>query len=156
MNDTTLTSDIRTPVLVVVRAGNWIEVFGPENVYATIVNAPFTGTVAGEVLAEEYLDVTLPRRMAKIYAPGNRRAADLARIVTPSDIAAAKLNVAVLRTLNVIEEKRHDPITHHVDNNASQSPEIDPATSIQVSPAIAAANRRAIEHRKHARRRTGA
>lgn len=104
MNNTTISGNERTPVLIVVHSGNWVEVYGPKNVEATIVNAPFVGTVAGEIVAEEYLDATLPHRMAEIYSPGNRRAADSARIVRPSDIAAAKLDVAVLRTLSAVED----------------------------------------------------
>lgn len=104
MNDTTTTSNEKTPVLIVVHSGSWVEVFGPKNIEATIVNAPFIGTVAGEVLAEQYLDATLPHRMAAIYCPGNRRAADSARIVRPSDIAAAKLDVAIARTLSELKE----------------------------------------------------
>ncbi len=42
--------------------------------------------------------------MREIYYPSNRVAADLVRLLLPSDIARRRVDVAVLRTLDEIDK----------------------------------------------------
>ena len=80
----------REAVLVVLHHDGWVEVYGEHSIDVHIAVMPRMATPEGERLADEYLELTLPKRFRKIYFPGNRRAADMMRKVTPQDIAEKK------------------------------------------------------------------
>jgi len=94
-------------VLVVAHHDGWLEVFGDrEHIDARIVMAPTLGGEPStatqqrfEVLAEEYLELTIPRRYRDIYVPINRRAADKLRLVTPESIACRQTDIELLRAI---------------------------------------------------------
>lgn len=95
----------RNAVLVVAHADGWLEVFAdPTQVDAHIAILPTVlsaATIAdrqrAEILGEEYLAASLPRRYRDVYWPSWRRAADKLRIVTPWDIAWRSHDLELLR-----------------------------------------------------------
>ena len=93
----------RETVLVLAYADGWIEVYAERHVSAKIVLVPSTGSVAGEVLAERYLDETLPYRYREVHWPGKLRAADKLRTVRPSDMARRDHDLALLHGLQAVE-----------------------------------------------------
>ncbi|MCO6455097.1 MAG: hypothetical protein J5I93_07340 [Pirellulaceae bacterium] len=58
--------------------------------------------IAGELLSEEWLDMTLPQRYADLREPYLRRAAEQLRVVRPSDILRRRLSLSVLAALGQI------------------------------------------------------
>lgn len=90
----------RSAILVVLHADGWIEVYGQPYVDVHMAVMPHTTTPEGERAAEEYLDTILARRYRDLYWPGLRRAADLVRSVSPSDIARRDWELELLTTLD--------------------------------------------------------
>ncbi|MCO6044143.1 hypothetical protein NG895_09505 [Aeoliella sp. ICT_H6.2] len=93
----------RHSVLVLIHADGWIEVFAERHVDVRIEMVPYTGTVSGEVLAEEYLDLTLSPRYRELHLPINCRAADKFRVVRPSDLLRREHELALLNGLDAFE-----------------------------------------------------
>lgn len=94
----------RHSVLVLFHADGWIEVFAERHVDVRIEMVPYTGTVSGEVLAEEYLDLTLSPRYRELHLPINCRAADKFRVVRPSDLLRREHELTLLQGLDVFEK----------------------------------------------------
>ncbi|MCO6047951.1 hypothetical protein NG895_28950 [Aeoliella sp. ICT_H6.2] len=95
----------RQAVLVLAHADGWLEAFAERNIDVLIVMVPTTGTVAGEVVAEEFLDQTLPLRYRDLHWPIKRRAADKLRIVRPSDLVRRQHDLALLQGLDAVEQR---------------------------------------------------
>lgn len=89
----------RERVLIVVHGDGWIEVFAERHVDVRIQIAPHMSIPEGERLAEEYIEAALPARFRDLYFPGFLRAADLARVIKPSDIERCTFNVELVRIL---------------------------------------------------------
>lgn len=89
----------REAVLIVVCGDHWIEAYAEKNVDVQIVFKPHVDTPEGEIAAEQYLEANLPTRYRKLFWPGKRRAADLVRVIRPSDIARCKWEVDLLQSI---------------------------------------------------------
>ncbi|WP_442485599.1 hypothetical protein [Aeoliella sp. SH292] len=94
---------IPQPVLLLAHADGWLEVFAERHIQAKIVMVPSTGSLTGELLAEQYLDATLPHRYRDLHWPGKLRAADRLRTVRPSDLMRREHDLAILQGLDGIE-----------------------------------------------------
>ncbi len=105
----------RQAVLVVMHADGWVEAFAERNIDVYIVNKPHTGTTEGEVLGEEYLDRTLPRRYGQLHFPVNQRAARQLEVTTPSDIQHRDTQLGILRDIQQVRagilEQREERLT---------------------------------------------
>ena len=101
----------RETVLVVPNADGWIGVYGGNNIDVQIAMMPHMTTPEGERLAEQYLELTLPKRYRVLYWPGNRRAADLVRVITPQDIAQRKWELEMMTTLDAIAARSKGGVT---------------------------------------------
>jgi hypothetical protein len=88
-----------TPVLVAIHSDGYIEVFGERDIDVRIVNVPAVGSVRGEILAEEFIELNLPPRHRAVYAPGMIRAAKCGRKVTPQEIADVRTSLQLLRVM---------------------------------------------------------
>jgi len=89
----------REAVLILAHGDGWIEAFAEKHVDVRIEMVPHMTTSAGEILAEEYVELSLPKRYQDIYWPGNRRAADMMRVVRPSDIVQRDYELDLLRAI---------------------------------------------------------
>jgi hypothetical protein len=95
----------RQAVLVLAHADGWLEVFAEPNVDVRIAMVPTTGTIAGESLAEAYLELALSPRYRELHWPGKLRAADRLRVLRPSELLHRDHELALLRGLNAIEQR---------------------------------------------------
>lgn len=139
-------------VVVLLHGDGLVEVFGTRQVEVTVVNVPYVGTIEGQKLSQEYVETTLPMRAKEIFWPNNLRASGIARPLLPSDIARRKAGLAMLQILDHIEDRGPDEPPADV---IAEDPAIPPKPIRRIpgkSPAIRAANRRAIKHRRDARR----
>ena len=103
----------RTPretVLVVVNGDGWVQVYGQKHVDVRIVIAPYTTTPEGERLAEEYVELTLSQRYRDLYWPGMIRAADMVRVIRPSDIVQHNWNLDLLRSIKRLGKELRDHV----------------------------------------------
>lgn len=92
----------RDGVIVPIRIGRRC-VYDPIAVIdAHLAIIPAMGTVAGEVLAEEYFETNIPARHRRLYLPGMIRAAKMNRVVTPYEIANIRDDLAMLRTIDCL------------------------------------------------------
>lgn len=94
-------STARTPVLVVMHADGWTEIFGALSVDVHIAHMPAV-PIEHQAIGEEWLAHTLPAKFSRVYRSCSPRAADLCRPLFPSSIAAARTDVAILHALNDI------------------------------------------------------
>lgn len=88
----------REAVLLVLNPDGWVEAYAERHVDVHIairLHVP----PEGEQLADEYLDLTLPRRFRQVYWPGLLRAADTVRTVTPSDVAWREWELELLHAI---------------------------------------------------------
>lgn len=99
------------PVLLLAYADGWLELFAERHIQAKIVMVPSTGTIGGELLAEQYLDATLPHRYRDLHWPGKLRAADRIRTVRPSELVRRQHELAILSGLDAIERRFSQPIS---------------------------------------------
>ena len=90
----------REAVLIVVHSDGWIQVFAEKHVDVRIEMLPHSVTPEAEILAEDYLGSSLPKRYRDVYWPGLQRAADLFRPVLPSDIAQRNWELDLLKTID--------------------------------------------------------
>ncbi len=88
------------PVLVAIYCDGFVEVFGDKQVDAVVINVPSTGSTRGEILAEQFVELSIPARHRHIYVPGLVRASKLGRVVTPDEIHKSRLTLAMLRALD--------------------------------------------------------
>ena len=90
----------RHKVLIVLHSDGFVEAFADkEHIDVETVVMPHSSNVP---LAEEYVELTIPRPYREIYFPGNRRAVDQVRTLLPSDIAWQKWNREFLDGLNAV------------------------------------------------------
>lgn len=90
----------RDAVLIVAHGDGWLEAYAERHVDVMLVQPPYVLGIAGERLADEWLDATLPRRYADLRWPILRRAAERLRAVRPSDILRRQLDLDLLRALD--------------------------------------------------------
>lgn len=76
----------RRKVLVVLHDDGFVEAFGHDDVDVKVVNLTSV-PVRGESLAEDYLELTLPKPYRDVYWPGMSRATGFMRKVTVLDLA---------------------------------------------------------------------
>ena len=86
----------REAVLILAHGDGWIEAFAEKHVDVRIEMVPWMTTPAGEILAEEYVELSVPKRYRDVYWPNLRRAADMVRTVRPSDIERVAWNLEFL------------------------------------------------------------
>ncbi len=89
-------------ILVLCHWDGWIEVYGIANVKICMVPevpgpADTIDNIQGELLAEQYIEKTLPESYRRVFMPGLR--ADFAKIETvrPSDLARRQLMASLMR-----------------------------------------------------------
>ena len=98
----------REAVLVLAHPDGWLETFAEKHVDVRIVMVPQVTTQAGEILAEEYVEASLPKRYRDVYWPANRRAADMLRVVRPSDIAWREYELELLRAIQQLGNQQEE------------------------------------------------
>ena len=103
----------REQVLVIAHHDNWIECFAERHIDVRIVMMPYVGIDAtGEILAEQWLEQSIPECYRNIYFPGNLRAAAKIETILPSKIAWRNAEMSFLRLLNTMANQK--PISGRV------------------------------------------
>ena len=90
----------RHKVLLVLHADGFIEAFADSDVDVRTVVMP--DVPGGETLAEEYVELTIPRAYREVYFPGNRRAVDNVRRLLPSQLMQQQLDRELMDGLNAV------------------------------------------------------
>lgn len=88
-------------VLILLHSDGFIEVYG-EGVNVCMLNVPHADCMAGEVLAEELVDLSIPKRFAELHTKDKLIATENLRKVLPSDIMYIKEMKRTLRELSAI------------------------------------------------------
>jgi len=84
-------------VLIVGHGDGYFEVFADRHVRVHFQQLPTTGTPEGEIVAEKFIECTMPRPYLDIYYPSNRRLLERVTPIKPSDIARRRADVELLR-----------------------------------------------------------
>lgn len=96
-----LTPPRREQVLVVAHGDGFIQAFAEGHIDIRIVMMPMVdGSSHGEILAEEWLERSVPDCYRRIFWPGNVRATAMHERVRPSNIAVGETELALLRCLD--------------------------------------------------------
>lgn len=92
------------PAVLILNHHDRVEVFAERGAAKIhIENVPHVaGTPAEEILAEQYLDASLPRWIRGTYFPANLRASELLRTWAPSGIARRDAELSVIRACDQI------------------------------------------------------
>lgn len=98
-------------VLVVAHADGYIEVFADKGIRCRFVNICQMPTVEGEILAERYLEESLPKPFKDIYFPGNRIVTGNVLQLTPELLAKREFEVDVVRACNAVQLINSDTTT---------------------------------------------
>lgn len=93
----------RQPVLIVTHADGYFEVFG-RDIDVHVATMAAMDDVAGELVADDYLGITLPDRFRKIYFPGLIKTTGQVRDIRPRDIAYRELRLSMLRAMETIKQ----------------------------------------------------
>lgn len=94
----------RVPVLVVLHSDGYVEVFG-EHLDVHLVQA-LAAEQPEEVLADEYLDATLPRRFRDLHYPYNLVAAACCERRTAEDELYRRLALELVREARALWQER--------------------------------------------------
>ncbi|QDS97704.1 hypothetical protein [Adhaeretor mobilis] len=95
----------RQHVLIVAHADGYLEVFGEKNLDIRISNIPLAHSREAERIAEDALELSLPRCYRQLYFPGKRRATATLMPLLPSTMARAKAVKRTIRQLNQLVQK---------------------------------------------------
>ena len=88
----------REPVLIVAHGDGWLDVYGAKHVDVHIVMQPWTGSIDGEILAEEWVAENIPWRYRPLLM--SRRQTGMVRMVLPSELAETNTKLEIIRILN--------------------------------------------------------
>lgn len=94
----------RANALAVLGGDGDLEIYGPSTLDVLIVNRPYLPTPQGEILAEEYLDLTLPQSGREIFFPGMIRARRFVEKLALSDLLLVNYQREVLRALDQLQD----------------------------------------------------
>ena len=100
----------RHKVLLVLHADGFIEAYADRD-HVDVRTVVMPHVPGGEILAEEYMELTLPRVYRDIFFPLNRRAVDNVRKLAPSQIVQQQLDREFLSTLTDLRaevDKEHE------------------------------------------------
>lgn len=100
----------REKVLVLLNADGFVECFASKQVDIHVTNVPQASTPAAEIAAQEYVGLTIPRSYRDVYWPSYRRAAELMRTITATDIMRRDADVELLQS---IQNKNNDRKENH-------------------------------------------
>ena len=93
----------RQPVLVVLHSDGFVQVYGDKStVDAHIVIMPLQTTNEGQIWAEKYVDMYLPKRHSDVFWPSNLIGTHQVRTVTSSDLADREHNLRLCNVLSSI------------------------------------------------------
>jgi hypothetical protein len=100
---------MRHKVLIILHADGYIEAFADRE-QVDVLTVVMPHVPGGEILAEEYLELTLTKPYRDIYYPLNRRAVDNVRTILPSQIMrqqVAREFLLDLRNIRADADKEH-------------------------------------------------
>jgi len=88
----------REPVLIVAHGDGWLDVYAEKHVDVHIVMQPWTGSIDGEILAEEWVAENIPWRYRPLLM--SRRQTGMVRMVLPSELADTQMKLGILKSLD--------------------------------------------------------
>jgi hypothetical protein len=90
----------REALLIVLHGDGYVQAFSEKHIDVRIAVCPYMESPEGEILAEEFLELSLPWRYRELYWPGNLRAMGIACEARPSEIAYADWQLEMIQTLD--------------------------------------------------------
>ena len=96
----------REKVLVVFNSDGFVECYAGKAVDIHIITKPLASTSTAEILAQEYVDLAIPRAYRDVYFPSYCRAAEQLRRITAGDIINRKYDVELLRGILALSDDR--------------------------------------------------
>lgn len=101
----------RARVLILAYPDGFLEVYSDQGVDIHVVTPVCMRTKAGEALADEYLDATLPRRFAELHVAPNLRAVHTARVIRPSDLLKRDLALELIGEARAIASEQTEVVS---------------------------------------------
>ena len=95
----------REQVLIVAHADGWIECFAERHIDVRIVIMPDVNTPESEILAEQYIESSIPEVYRKIYWPGNLRSAGMIEKISPSVLLWRDWELATIKAIGRMGER---------------------------------------------------
>ena len=96
----------REKVLVVFNSDGFVECYASKQVDIYIATKPQASAPAAEILAQEYIDLAIPRAYRDVFFPSYCRAAEQLRRITAGDILNRQHNVELLRGIQAFGDDR--------------------------------------------------
>jgi len=96
----------REQVLIVLHADGHVEAFAAKTTDVRIARCPVSFNDEMAILAEDWLEQTLPWRWRHLFFPGNVRATANARSLLPSRLAKAQWIRKLIKALSEIEARK--------------------------------------------------
>lgn len=94
----------REKVLVVLNSDGFVECYAGKSVDVHIVAKPHASTPAAEILAQVYVDLSIPQAYRAVYFPSCCRAAEQLCRITAADIIYRKADVELLRGIQALDD----------------------------------------------------
>lgn len=94
----------REAVLIVACSDGWIEVYGQKHVDVLLINKPHATTAEAGCLAEQGIDLKLPRRFREVFWPSMKRAADRLRKTTAADLIDLKHKAICFEAIDTLKQ----------------------------------------------------
>lgn len=96
----------REKVLVVFNSDGFVECYAGKDVDIHIVTKPHASTSTAEILAQEFVGLSIPRAYREVYFPSYCRAAEQLRRITAGDIINRRYDVELLRGIQALGDDR--------------------------------------------------
>jgi hypothetical protein len=96
----------REKVLVVFNSDGFVECYASKHVDIYIATKPHASTSVAEILAQEYVDLAIPRAYRDVFFPSYCRAAEQLRRITAGDILNRQHDVELLRGIQTLGDDR--------------------------------------------------
>lgn len=94
----------REPVVIVLNADGFVEVFANDHVDVRIVNRVHFDSSEGQIAAEELVELELPHRHRQVLWPANSRAIGTAETVTVDGLWKRDTELNLFSTLDAIAQ----------------------------------------------------
>jgi len=96
----------RTRVLVVLSSNGFVELFADKDVDFHVAQRLHVDTIEAERLAEDLLDITIPKSFRNLFFPGKLRATALVEKITAETALDTLYKLSILRGLREMQNEQ--------------------------------------------------
>ena len=104
-NGGTVTANAKPKVLAIIHPDGFLQFYCDQPIDLRVVDFPLVSSPKAEILAETYLELTLPQYFRGVYWPGNLKHVHTQTIRNPADLADAQWRQDFLSTLQSLSRE---------------------------------------------------